>query len=164
MATLRYLEVITVAIMRWDPFGELLGMQREMDRVFKRLGTEAPGNSGSSVAWMPRIDVKLRGDDMVIHAEIPGLDMSDIEVEVTDNILTIKGERKSEAERDEEGWLIRERSWGSFERSLVLPEGVKSEDITADYSNGVLEVHVPKATAAIKPQTRKIQLGSGDNK
>lgn len=149
-----------MTIMRWDPFGELLGMQRDLERVFQRLGTgqTAPAST-SSIAWMPKMDVKMTGDDMIIHAEIPGMGQNDVEIELTDNILTIKGERKSDTEKTEEGWLIRERSYGSFERSLVLPEGIKPDDITADYSDGVLEIRVPKASVALKPQTHKIALG-----
>lgn len=98
---------------------------------------------------------------MVIHAEVPGLDRDDIDIEVTDGVLTIKGERKSETERTEEGWLVRERAYGSFERSVVLPEGVEAEKISADYKEGVLEVHVPKALEALKPKTTKVALGAG---
>ncbi len=154
-----------MAIVRWDPFGELMSIQREMERLFGRLGLGrlAP-TTGEEFTWMPRIDVKTTGDDMVIYAELPGLDRDDITVEVTDGVLTIKGERKSETERSDEGWLIRERSYGTFERSLALPEGVDPERIVADYRDGILEVRVPKAAAALKPKTHRIALGSGEKK
>ena len=149
-----------MAIVRWDPFSEVLSMQREMDRMFGRLGAARTQRmiDALSVAWMPRIDVKTTGDDMVIYAELPGLSRKDIDVEVTDGLLTIKGERTSTTEKSEEGWLIRERSYGSFERSLALPEGIESEKITADYKEGVLEVHVPKALESLKPKTHRIAL------
>lgn len=151
-----------MAIVRWDPFGELMSMQREMDRMFRRLGFGGvPEVSSPVVAWMPRIDVKTSGDDMIIYAELPGMSQDEIDVEVTDGVLTIKGERKSETEKEQEGWLIRERSYGAFERSLVLPEGVDPEKIKADYKDGVLEVHVPKAAQALKPKTHRIALGTG---
>jgi HSP20 family protein len=154
-----------MAIMRWDPFGELLSMQREMDRLIRRLGFgTTPESEVETFAWMPRIDVKTSGDDMVVYAELPGLDRDDIDVEVTDGVLTIKGERKSEKESEKEGWLIRERSYGAFQRSLVLPEGVNPEAIRADYKDGVLEVHVPKAAEALKPKTHRIALGTGSKK
>lgn len=149
--------------MRWDPFGEMLSMQRDMDRLFGRLGVgRAAEGSAPSVAWMPRIDVKTTGDDMVVYAEVPGMGRDDIDIEVTDGVLTIKGERKAETEKTEEGWLIRERSYGSFERSLVLPEGVEADKITADYKAGVLEVHVPRALEVMRPKTTKIALGMGE--
>ena len=150
-----------MAIMRWDPFGEVLTMQREMDRLFGRLGVgRVAESSDSQVAWMPRIDVKTTGDDMVVYAEIPGMERDDIDIEVTDGVLTIRGERVSQTESTEEGWVIRERSYGSFERSLVLPEGVEADKITADYKEGILEVHLPKALEALKPKTHRIALGS----
>ncbi len=155
-----------MAIKRWDPFGEVLSLQREMDRVFGRLGFGRFTNGNSAtVAWMPRIDVRTTGDDMVVYAELPGIDKDDIDIEVTDGVLAIKGERKAESEqKDDEGWLIRERSYGSFERALTLPEGVDPDKITADYNDGVLEVHIPKAAAALKPRKHRIALGSGRKK
>lgn len=153
-----------MAIMRWDPFGELMSMQREMDGLVRRLGLGG-GASGSSspAAWMPRIDVKADGDDIVVYAEVPGLDKDDIDVSVTGGVLTIKGERKAESEKAQGGWMIRERSYGSFERSIVLPDAVNVETIRADYKDGVLEVHVPKAAETLKPKTHRIALRS-DNK
>lgn len=152
-----------MAIMRWDPFGEMMRMQRDMDRIFRRIGGdgEPVGSETTSVAWMPKIDVKAQGDDIVVRAELPGIDPEAVDVEVTDGVLTIKGERKAEESKEGEGWLIRESSYGSFERSMVLPEGVNADDITADYKDGVLELHVPKALEAAKPKTHKILVGVG---
>ena len=137
-----------MAITRWDPFGELTSMRREMDRLFGRLGF---GESRTAAtAWMPRIDVTTTDEDMVVFAEVPGLSREDMEVDVGEGMLTIKGERTCEVEKD---WLIHERSCGSFERTLTLPEGVDPDKITADYKDGVLEVHVPKGAEALKPAT-----------
>lgn len=156
-----------MAIARWDPFDEMLSMQREFDRLLRRFG--AGGGVGledplSAVAWMPRIDVKTEGDDMVVYAELPGIDRDDIDVSVTGDTLTIRGERKSEQEQEDQGWLIRERSYGTFERSLTLPEGVDADAIQADYSDGVLELHIPKAAEALKPKTHRVALGTGRKK
>ncbi|MBE0417644.1 MAG: Hsp20/alpha crystallin family protein [Coriobacteriia bacterium] len=150
-----------MAIMRWDPFGEMLRMQRDMDRIFSRMGgTEGRGGeTAAAVAWMPKIDVKSKGDDIVVRAELPGIDPDEVEIEVTDGVLTIKGERMAEEEREGEGWLIRESSYGTFERSMVLPEGVEPGSITAEYIDGILEVHVPKALEAAKPKTTKVSVG-----
>jgi len=154
-----------MAIMRWDPFDEMLSMRRELDRLVRRLGgIGGNGESLSSVAWMPRIDVKTEGDDMVVYAELPGIDEKDIDVSVTDGTLTIKGERKAESEKRDEGWLIRERSYGAFERSLVLPEGFDPDAIKAEYADGVLEVRVPRAAKALKPKSHRIAIGSGSKK
>lgn len=150
-----------MAIMRWDPFGEMLRMQRDMDRIFSRFGTAERGGEGvTAVAWMPKIDVKSKGDDIVVRAELPGIDPSQVDIEVTDGVLTIRGERTAEAEREDEGWLIRESSYGSFERSMVLPEGVDPDDIAAEYRDGILEIHVPKALEAAKPKTTRVSIGT----
>ncbi len=152
-----------MAIMRWDPFRELLSMQREMDRLVRRIGSGGVSEGSlSPVAWIPRLDVKTEGDDMVVYAELPGLDRDGIDVSVTDGTLTIKGERRAESEEEQEGWLVRERSYGAFERTLALPEGIDAEAIRADYKDGVLEVHIPKAVEALQPKTHRIALGSGD--
>jgi HSP20 family protein len=157
-------EVIEVAIMRWDPFGEVLSMQRDMDRLFGRLGVPRAGEgSPPAAAWMPRIDVKSTGEDMVVYADLPGLKQDDIEVEITDGVLTIRGERTTASDTADEGWLIRERSSGSFERSVVLPDGVEADSITADYKQGLLEVHIPRAMEALRPKTRRIALGEGES-
>jgi len=149
-------EVIPVAIVRWDPFGEALRMQREMDRIFSRLGSAERPTEG--VAWMPKVDVKRTGEDLVVRAELPGMKPEDVDIEITDNVLTIRGERKEEETQEGEGWLVRESSYGAFERSLTIPEGVDPAAIKASYTDGVLEVHVPKALEAAKPKTTKIDV------
>ncbi|MHB1322930.1 MAG: Hsp20/alpha crystallin family protein [Coriobacteriia bacterium] len=147
-----------MAIIRWDPFGEALRMQRDMDRIFTRLGQSE--RMGEGVAWMPRIDVKRSGDDVVVRAELPGMRPEDVDIELAQGVLTIKGERRSEEQKEDEGWLIRESSYGAFERSLAIPEGVDPSSITANYDSGVLEVHVPKAFESSAPRSTKIRIGA----
>lgn len=148
-----------MAIARWDPFGEMLRMQRDMDRIFSRMGAE-PRAEASAVAWMPKINVKQSGDDIAVHVELAGIKPEDVDIEVTDGVLTIRGERKSDEAREGEGWLVRESSYGSFERSMVLPEGVEPDSIKADFHDGMLEVHVPKALEAARPKTTKVAIGT----
>ena len=147
-----------MAIVRWDPFGEALRMQRDMDRIFSRLGMAEIGPEGA-VAWMPKVDVKRKDDDIIVRAELPGIDPENVEVEVTDNVLTIKGERHAEEQQEGEDWLVRESSYGLFERSLTIPDGVDPAAITAEYTDGILEIHVPKALEAVRPKTTKIEVG-----
>ena len=146
-----------MAITRWDPFGEMLKMQRDMDRIFSRMGT-AEG-APTPTAWMPRINVKQSGDDLAVHVELAGIKPEDVEIEVTDGVLTVRGERKSVEQREDEGWLVRESSFGRFERSVVLPEGIDADQIRAEFTDGMLEVHVPKALEVLKPKTTKIAIG-----
>jgi HSP20 family protein len=148
-----------MAIMRWDPFGEVLKMQRDMDRIFSRMGTPEGGPASSAAGWMPRINVKQSGDDLAVHVELAGIKPEDVDIEVTDAVLTIKGERVAATEKEGEGWLVRESSFGSFERSVVLPEGVDPASIKADFHDGMLEVHVPKALEAARPKTTKVAIG-----
>lgn len=150
-------EVVIMAIVRWDPFGEVLRMQRDVDRIFSRLG--AAEVTGEIVAWMPKVDVKRKDDDIIVRAELPGVDPADVDVEVTDGVLTIRGERRQEEKQEGEDWLVSESSYGSFERSLTIPEGVDPTTIRADYKDGILMVHVPKALEAARPKTTKIEIG-----
>jgi len=148
-----------MAMVRWDPFGEALKMQRDMERVFSRLGT-SEGLSTTSTTWMPRINVKRTGDDIAVNVELAGIKPEDVDIEVTDGVLTIRGERKGETEREDEGWMIRESSYGSFERSMALPEGIDADSIKADFHDGMLEIHVPKALEAARPKTTKVAIGA----
>lgn len=152
-----------MAMMRWDPFGEALKMQRDMDRIFSRLGT-SEGQTPATTAWMPRINVKRSGDDLAVNVELAGIKPDDVDIEVTDGVLIIRGERKGETEREDEGWMIRESSFGSFERSMALPEGVDPDSIKADFHDGMLEIHVPKALEAARPKTTKVAIGAAAGK
>jgi|GEM_PF-135241 len=147
-----------MAIVRWDPFGEALKMRRDMDRIFSRLGT-SEGLTAGSTAWMPRINVRQTDADNAVHVELAGIKPEDVSVEFTDGVLTIAGERKAEAEREDEGWMIRESSFGSFERTMALPEGVDPSTIHADFHDGMLEIHVPKPLEAARSRSTKIAIG-----
>lgn len=147
-----------MAIMRWDPFGEMLRMQRDMDGILSRMGAGA-GQGREEMSWMPKINVKQSGDDLAVHVELAGIKPEDVDIEVTDGVLSIRGERKAEEQRENEGWLIKESSYGSFQRSMVLPEGVDPQSIKADFHDGMLEIHVPKAMEAARPKTTKVSIG-----
>jgi HSP20 family protein len=142
-------------VVRWDPFRELTSLRRELDRVFSRTAGDGPA---SGQVWSPAVDVFDTPETIVVKAELPGLTTDDIDIELDDNVLTIKGERKFE-EKVEEGRYYRlERLYGTFSRSFTLPQsGVKGEDISASFKDGVLEVRVPKAEE-VKP--RKITVGT----
>jgi HSP20 family protein len=148
-----------MAITRWDPFGEMLKMQRDMDRIFSRMGSTEGAPGTLTTAWMPRINVRQSGDDLAVHVELAGISPEDVDIEVTDGVLTVRGERRAESETEDAGWVLRESSYGSFERALALPEGVDPASITADFHDGMLEIHVPKALEAARPKTTKIAIG-----
>lgn len=148
-----------MAIVKWDPFGEMLRMQRDMDRIFSRMGlSEEHLPVIGDQPWMPKIDIKRSGKDLLVHAELPGIKPEDVEVEVTGDLLTIKGERRLEEEKEDEDWVIRESSYGSFLRSIVIPEGVEPDAIKAEFHDGVLDVTVPGALEELQPSTTKVPI------
>lgn len=107
-----------------------------------------------------RVEEKRDGDDLVIRAEVPGVEPKDVDVSVHDGVLTVKAERKEKSETEEEGRFRSEFRYGSFARSIVLPSGVDEDAISADCTDGVLEVRVPAAAAAA-PTPRKIDVRTG---
>jgi HSP20 family protein len=141
-------------ITRWDPFEELRTMRHEMDRLFGRfLGSEGP--SEHTFSWVPRIESYMKDGMLVFKAELPGVDPKDLDVSITDRELVIKGERKYEKDAKEENYVYREINYGSFERSFVLPEGVKTDGLKAKFANGILEITVPAPEIA---KSRKIAV------
>ena len=146
-----------MAIVRFDPSRELDTLQSEFNRLFDGFFNTRPAN-GARQRWIPAMDLVETADALVLKADLPGLTEDDVEIEVKDSVLTISGERKSESEEKKEGYHRVERSHGSFSRSLTLPDGVEPDQVKAEFTNGVLEVRVPK------PEERKptkIAIGSG---
>jgi HSP20 family protein len=148
-----------MALVRWEPVREITSIQSEMNRLFNTFfDTPTTGNGNTARRWMPAMDLVETEDDFVLKADLPGLKEEDVNIEVEENVLTISGERKSEHEDKHEGYVRVERSYGSFRRSLTLPKGVDAEAVTANFDNGVLEVHIPKPEER-KPRRVAIQVG-----
>ena len=142
------------AVVRWDPYRDITALRDEMNRLF----TRSLGDSAGGSAWTPAMDIFDTQDAVVLKAELPGLTPEDIDIEIDDNVLTVKGERRFEDTVEDGRYYRLERAYGTFSRTVTLPQGVKSEDISADFDNGVLHVRVPKADE-VKP--RKIAVGAG---
>ena len=136
----------------WRPFREAVSLRDAMDRLFEE-SVVTPVKSGIA---MPKIDIKEKKDSVVVKAEIPGVAEEDIEVEITDNVMTISGERKEEKEEEKEGYSYRESHTGSFARSFTLPSEVAADKAEADMKNGVLTVSIPKVEAK-KPKRVQIK-------
>ena len=134
------------SLIPWDELGELTRFRREMDRVFDRFFEgwpfKFPTREGE---WAPSVDVSETPKEVIVKAEIPGLDPKDMDVSVHDNVLTLAGERKEEREKEGENIHQVERSYGAFSRSIRLPAEVDPEQVTATYKNGVLQINLPKA-------------------
>jgi len=140
---------------RWDPFREMMSLRSAMDRMIENsLGT---GNSWSQpVSWDLALDVVENTENFMVRASVPGVKPDDIEITFTDNVLTIKGEVKSDKEISEDQYHMRERRYGSFSRSISLPNRIKSDAISATYDSGVLTLTLPKVEE-VKPRRIQIQ-------
>jgi HSP20 family protein len=153
-----------MALIRWEPVGELNTIQNEMNRLFNTFfESPAPGNGGTgsgSRRWIPAMDLVENGDEFVLRADLPGLSESDVNIELEDNVLTISGQRRAEHEERKEGYFRVERASGSFSRSLTLPEGVDPEAVKAHFDKGVLEIRIPKPEQR-KPRKVAINVGGG---
>jgi HSP20 family protein len=146
-----------MALVRWDPMRELDSLQGDMNRLFDRFfegGRAANGTTGRR--WIPAMDLVETDDHLVLRGDLPGMTEDDVDIEIKDNVLTVSGERRAEHEDRGEGYHRVERAFGSFSRSLALPQGVDAETIEAKFENGVLEVLVPKPKEA-KPT--RVQIG-----
>jgi HSP20 family protein len=137
------LELWRPKLMARSPFRELARLEREMEDMFGRL--PAWPWSERERGWAPAVDMVDRKDEIVLRADLPGLDEKDIEVTVQDGMLTIRGERKEETEEKKEDYYYSERTYGVFARTLPLPAGVEADKVKAIFKKGVLEVHLPKA-------------------
>ena len=145
-----------MAIIRWDPFRDLVTLRDRMNRLFEDMSPAAgEGKELAASAWTPSVDIYETENEIVLTAELPGIDEKDVEIKVEDSTLTIRGERKLEKETKQENYHRIERAYGSFFRSFTLPNYVDQDKIEAIRENGVLKVHMPKKPE-IKPRTVKI--------
>jgi HSP20 family protein len=151
-----------MALVRWEPVRELDALQSEMNRLFDGFFGAGRGTNGTRARrWIPAMDLVESEDHLVLRADLPGMSEDDIEIEIKDGVLTVSGERKSEQEHKDEGYYRVERAFGSFSRSLTLPDGVSADQVSANFDKGVLEVRIPKPEER-KPQRVQIGTGSGD--
>jgi HSP20 family protein len=145
-----------MAIIRWDPFRDMGTLRDRMNRLFEDM-TSSQGEEKDLMArsWAPSVDIYETENEVVLSAEIPGVDEKDVEIKVEDNNLTLRGERKFEKETKEENYHRIERSYGSFFRSFALPSYIDQDRIEAEQENGILKIHMPKR-AELKPRKVKI--------
>jgi len=138
-----------MALELWRPRlmrGPLRELEREMEEMLGRLPGWPWGEREQ--VWAPAVDMIDRKEEIVLRADLPGLDEKDIDVNVQDGMLTIRGERKEEKEEKKEDYYYAERRYGAFARSLTLPAGVEADKVKATFKKGVLEVHLPRAKEA----------------
>jgi len=144
-----------MALIRWEPAREL----RDMNRLFNTFFE--PSTGAVMRRWSPAMDLVETEDNYVLRADLPGVSEGDVKIELDDNVLTISGERKSAHKEAKEGYYRVERAYGSFSRTLTLPEGVDADAISASFDRGVLEVRVPKPEQR-KPRKVEISVGGSE--
>jgi len=145
-------------ITRWDPFRELASLQDRVNRLFQETGSRQ--ESLTTGSFVPAVDIYEDDHIIKLKMEVPGIDQKDLDVQVENNTLTVKGERKLEKEEKEENFHRIERRYGSFFRSFALPTTDDTEKVNAEYQNGVLNITLPKRAEA-KPKQVKVNVVSG---
>ncbi len=142
-----------MAVLRWDPWGELATLQRDVSELINR---EAGARRVGSL--VPPIDAYRTDEGLVVLVELPGMSADQVDVSVQDGVLTLSGERPVPADVEADAWVRRERATGAFERSFTLPEGTRPDQIQASFDNGVLELKIPHPP---EQRPHKVQIGVG---
>ena len=146
-----------MAVIRWDPFRDLNSLQDRMNRLFEDANRGSrPEDASSTTAWSPAVDIHETDVEIVVQAELPGMDRKDIELNLENNVLTLRGNREFEKEDKDENYHRIERAYGGFSRSFSIPAVVDDAKIRADYKEGVLTIALPKTQKA-KPKQIKIE-------
>lgn len=150
-----------MAIVRWEPFRDLMGIQERMNRLFDEAfrGVQRPGEEDWALggSWAPLVDIYERDGSIVLQAELPGLEPKDVDIRVENNVLTLRGERQIDSEVKRENFHRIERSYGAFSRSFTLPSVVDTEKIKAEFKDGVLRLTLPTKEEA-KPKQIAINV------
>ena len=141
---------------RWEPMREMMTLREAMDQLFNDAFTRPRSTSTSGVSIVPAFDLFETGDEVVVKANLPGMKAEDVQISVTNGILTLHGEVKQETEKKEATWHLFERRYGIFERSVSLPTDVQTDKAKADFEDGVLTISLPKAET-VKPRTISIK-------
>ena len=144
-------------LVRWEPFREIATLQNDMSRLMNAV---LGGTTQETRGWVPSVDVWETGDELVYALDLPGIPEDKISVEFEDGALVVSGARERTAEVEDGSFYRFERRFGEFSRTVGLPQGVSEDSISADYHDGVLEVHVKKPE---QPKPRRIEIGLGNN-
>ena len=148
-----------MAITRWDPFRDLSILQERMNRVFEDAAVRGWKNDepSATTSWSPAVDIYETDSEIMVQAELPGVDRKDIALQLENNVLTLKGDRRFEKETNQENYHRIERSYGGFSRAFTIPTIVDEDKIRADYKDGILKIALPK-----KDQVKAKQIKIGD--
>lgn len=142
-------------LVRWDPWRDIAALERQLD---ERFGRGSRSGMRAREKWMPMLDVHQDGDDLVIEAELAGVDPKDVEITIENSVLRIAGTREEDSKVEEGNWIRRERFSGRFERQVSLPQEIDPDAVTASAKNGIIEIRVPYPSA---PEPHQVQLQTG---
>jgi HSP20 family protein len=148
-----------MAMTRWAPARDLDALQSDMNTFLDRFFDGGSSRISGSRRWLPALDVTETEADLIVYADLPGMRQDDVDLQIKDDVLTISGERRSDAEENSESYHRVERSFGTFSRALRLPHGVEPDRVRASFTDGVLEVRVPKPR---EPEATRVQITAGD--
>lgn len=146
-----------MSIVRYEPFRDLLATQHQFNRLFDTFARSFWDEDVATGAWSPAVDIVENDDNIVLKAELAGVDPKDVDIQVEDNTLYLKGQRKFENEVKKENYHRIERSYGSFARSFSLPSSIDANKVVAEFKDGLLTLTLPKREEA-KPKTIRIQV------
>ena len=147
-----------MTLVRWRPVRDIFRFRDEMDRLFDDFMDRFPARrEAEEQTWSPDVDVQETDNEVIVEAEIPGMEQKDINVTIKDNVLTLKGEKKQEKEEKEANYHRVERTYGSFARSFTLPTMVVVDKVSAKYTNGILRITLPKSEQ-VKPKEIAVEV------
>ncbi len=138
----------------WKPLGELGTLRKEMDRLWNRFFEDSPLSSMMTASWAPSADISETRDKLIVKAELPGLEAGDINISLSGDLLTIRGEKKKESEDKDEHHYCLERYYGEFQRTFRLPVEVLADKIEAKFDKGILTITMPKSAKAHKKEIK----------
>jgi len=136
-----------MALVRWQTWNDIDAIRHQFDQLFDELAplTRPTSVKGNGATWSPAIEVKATDVEVIVRAELPGIDAKDLDVQVAEDRVAIRGERKSETRTEEKGTTRSEFRYGKFERIIPLPAHVQPGGVKAEYTNGILSINLPKA-------------------
>ncbi len=137
-------------LIRWEPAREMMTLREAMDRLFDDAFTRPISMTGN--LSLPAVDMYQTDDELVVKAAVPGVKAGDVQISVTGDVLSIKGETRLKEESKDKAWHIREQRWGSFERRIMLPTDVVADKAKAEFEDGILTITLPKAEE-VRPKT-----------
>lgn len=148
-----------MSLVRWNPYAELESFRRQMDRLFDEVGDY---NTFRQQSWQPAVELHDAGENLVLKAQLPGINADNLDISATRDSITISGEYRHEEESNNQNLYHSEFQYGQFNRTIGLPVGIQQDKVEADYSNGLLTLRLPKVEEAVN-RSVKINLGSQSN-